>query len=57
MCVLTSVEASVPEQDEEGSVFTAPGVGGVHVGDRELTLDHISVHHATDFCHSLEKDR
>lgn len=55
VCPLTSINCSSPEEDGEGGDVAVPGAGGVHIWDVELALDHIVFHHASNFCHSLER--
>lgn len=56
---LTPVSLPSPDVDVEGDDMAGSGVavcvGGVQVWDHELTHDHSSIHHATDFGHILER--
>lgn len=52
---LTSIKSTSPQEDVEGGSITAPCAGGVHTWDNKLTLDHVVLHWASDFCHSLKR--
>lgn len=52
---LTSSQWSRPKDDNISGRISAPGVGGIRIGDTELTLDLSIDYLALYLCHSLIK--
>lgn len=52
---LTSIQWSRPKDDNISGRISAPGVGGIRIGNTELTLDLSIDYLASYLCHSLVK--